>query len=547
MAFEKERTLCLINRHRMNRGQRGTTPSNTSNSPFSRAYPTSVPRSPIKTTSNHYGKGNQELGLTLKRVIGTTCQSATCFDSLASARAFAYTAGAAAVVATVDDHGEISQRFYRANPVQSTALSRTIFVNGLGRDNPDARHKSPLQNSPRVTAEWNDSPTGKQGGSVKERVKAATTLSFSCNGRYLAVGETGYRPRVLIFSLDDKAPHDVPVSIIPEHTFGVQAVAFSPDSKYLASLGSVNDGFLYIWNIDEKTGAATLIASNKCTNAINQMAWIGQSLITVGLRSVKIWRPNEVPPSCTATPELKLGRGHRPLAGRNVVLGDLLEATFTCVVPVSEDKAVLCTDTGDVCILDDGEKSQRMIRVANVNFSITAACLDSSACLLVTGLDGTIKVLDLDSLQHSYLPGTRSPSPGKSMPLKTPYFVAIGAVADLIVTVDSRHGIQLRHTPTLHDDEGRLEEAIRDVPAHSDAVLGVRALSLPNELDAAFLTWSAGGTVIFWSPDCKMKATLKVPMNQSVDMYNIANELKSVTSSSLAPDTISGDRYGMLR
>lgn len=538
----------------MNRGQRGSTPSsNTSSSPFNRTiHPTSIPRSPIKPNGNYHAKSsNQELGLTLERVIGTTCQSVTCFDSLASSRAFAYTAGAAAVVANIDERNNISQRFYRANPVQATSLSRTI-LNGAGSNTPDARYKSPLQNrefgisqSPRGgPAEWTESPNGRH---VKERVKAATTLSFSFNGKYLAVGETGYKPRVLIFSLDDKAPQDVPVAVIPEHTFGVQAVAFSPDSKYLASLGTVNDGFLYIWSIDERYGAATLVASNKCTNIIKQMVWIGQSLVTVGLRFVKVWRPNDVPPSYAATPELKLGRGHRALAGRNVVLGDLLEATFTCIVPVSEDRAMLCTDGGDVCILDDGERNQRLVRVANVDFSITAACLDSSSRLLVAGVDGSIKVLDIDLLRENFTPRTTSPgpfAPGKTSPTSSAHFVAVGAVANAIVTVDNRHGIQVRQAPTLHDEECLL---IRDVPAHSDAVLGVKALTMPNKSNAAFLTWSADGTVIFWTSDCEMRATVKVPMSQSVDIYNISNELKSVTSSSITPSMVSGDRYGMLR
>lgn len=534
----------------MNRGQRGTTP--TMSGSLARVHPMSVPRSPIKPS--HFGKGNQELGLTLKRVIGTTCQSVTCFDCLPSSRSFAYTAGAAAVVAAIDDQGAISQRFYRANPVQSTSASRIQFSNGLPRDGPDSRYKSPLQardlassHSPRTTADWSDSPTSKQGN-VKERVKAATTLSFSPNGRYLAVGETGYKPRVLIFSLDEKSPQDVPVAIIIEHTFGVQAVAFSPDSKHLASLGSINDGFLYIWSIDEKTGAANLVANNKCSNVIKHMAWIGQSLVTVGLRFVKVWRPNEVTPSSTGTPDHKFARGHRPLTGRNALLGDLLEATFTCVVPLSEDKAIICSDGGDICLLDDSEKNQRLVRVANVDFSITAACLDATSRLLVTGIDGSVKALDVAELQNAVVPSTTPPSPftpGKSTPIHATHFVAIGAVDDIAVTVDFNHGMQLRRISDLLDP-GVLD-TIHQVPAHSDAVLGVRALQTPNASNAAFLTWSAGGTVIYWSAECEMTATLRVPMSQSVDMYNIANELKSVMSLSTSPKTISGDRYGMLR
>jgi WD40 repeat protein len=57
----------------------------------------------------------------------------------------------------------------------------------------------------------------------------------------LAVGETGYNPRVLIFSMSKDVPSDVPVAAMSEHTFGVRDVAFSPDSKYLASIGTANE------------------------------------------------------------------------------------------------------------------------------------------------------------------------------------------------------------------------------------------------------------------------------------------------------------------
>ena len=91
--------------------------------------------------------------------------------------------------------------------------------------------------------------------------------------------QTGYSPRVLIFALQDTSS-DTPLVILNEHTFGVRAVAFSPDQKYLASLGTANDGFLYVWSINQRTGAAKLHSSNKCTSFIKQMIWLGSSILT---------------------------------------------------------------------------------------------------------------------------------------------------------------------------------------------------------------------------------------------------------------------------
>jgi hypothetical protein len=166
-----------------------------SNSPFAR-----TPRSPNKA------RGLYESGLSLKRIIGTTVSSPTAFDSLSTSRIFAYTAGAAAVVVDVDDEGKYSQRFFRARPTaiplnvgSTTSFSPSTPTNTAN----DGRNRTVggLRDSvvpyspttPHTSLEWGDSPTSKTWTS-RERIKAATCLSISRDGRYLAVGEvwTGY-------------------------------------------------------------------------------------------------------------------------------------------------------------------------------------------------------------------------------------------------------------------------------------------------------------------------------------------------------------------
>ncbi|KAI5252081.1 WD40 repeat-like protein [Aureobasidium subglaciale] len=529
------------------RGQRHITSqiSSSNNSPFARNNASSTPnapRSPIKTI----GRERPELGLSLKRVIGTTCQTVFCFDHLAGTRSFAYTAGAAAVVATVDADGTIEQRFFRANPAQPS--QRSNFLPAVSASPADPRHRSPLP--PLDRTEWNDSPSGNKNGAVRERVKAATAVSFSPNGRFLAVGETGYKPRVLVFSLAEKSFADSPVASICEHTFGVQSVSFGPDSRYLASLGTVNDGFLYIWAIDERGGAPTLIASNKCTTSVRQMAWMGCSLVTVGLRFIKVWRPNDLPASVNENSERGYGlynRQHKPLAGRNTLLGDLLDATFTCVAPFSDTKAIVCTDGGDVCILDDEDKGQRLLRVANLDFTVTAVCVGPNSKAVITGLDGSIEILDLNELSKTSvlldtLPGCRS-----SQKPSTSGYVAVGSIGNAIVTVDNSRGIQLRNICPKSPNDKPGHAVIQKLPAHSDAVLGVRAIAASNEQDIAFVSWSANGTIIFWSSQCEARAVISVSMDQYVDMYNVMNELKTVVAFSSVSHAVTGDKYGVLR
>ena len=165
-----------------------------SNSPY--------PRTP---RSSNKPRGLYESGLSLRRIIGTTVSSPTAFDSLSSSRIFAYTAGAAAVVVNIDDTSKYSQRFFRARPTAvplSTVSQNTGAPSTPTNTANDGRNRSVANlrdtalpfspSTPHTSLEWGDSPSSKTWTS-RERIKAATCLSISRDGRFLAVGEVRMR------------------------------------------------------------------------------------------------------------------------------------------------------------------------------------------------------------------------------------------------------------------------------------------------------------------------------------------------------------------
>jgi WD40 repeat protein len=532
-----------------------------SNSPFHKT--TTSPRSPTRFPRP------DEPGLQLRHVIGTTTSSSTAFDCLPSSRLFAHTAGACAVLAEVKattDGLTAKQRFYRARPTPTG----TARDGGATPTPGDPRHRalgyvreqsvggSPLASS----RDWSDSPAGRST-TAKDRVKAATSVALSPNGKWLALGETGYKPRIAIFCLADESS-DNPVTIISEHSFGVHALRFSPDSKYLASLGTVNDGFIYIWNIEDKTGAASLHASNKLTTLTNAVAWVGDAVVTAGLRFIKLWRPNEDANPDVRSPELAstsnflapksradmrsadfgnsiLSPRHKTLAGKNVLLGDLLELNFISVVPVSDNEAVICADTGEICLLNDKDKAQNLTLIATTTFAIGSARLDESGLLQVLGQEGCVKTLSPAEYAQPERPQSRSRRqpvlPTRSAPNSLPSTVATAALGPIAVELDSERVLTLRN----QDDQ-----ACTQLAAHSSAVEGVklcRSEALPS---TKFLTFSANGLIQFWDSDGALDAFLNVPVPPAPSAQSASNELKSVAPLIGGACIASGDKYGVL-
>jgi len=236
----------------------------------------------------------------------------------------------------------------------------------------------------------------------------------------------------------------------------------------------------------------------------------------------------------------------KTLAGRNVLLGPLVDATFTTIGAISEHKAIVCSEKGDVCLLDDSE-GQKLLKLANVGFSITCIAIDMEARRVrIGGRNGKVKSMDLDDLLAPTTP-PESPSP-MSDPVTTidgGHLCAMGYAGRSLITIDSRHSIEISSPGSDLADPKMMNTPF---PAHGDAVLGVRLLSKENQLDSAFLTWSANGTIVFWDLEGTSKASLKVEVEQSASSDDeLVNQCQIVRVSQDAAFLVVGDRYGVLK
>ena len=368
---------------------------------------------------------------------------------------------------------------------------------------------------------------------------------------------------MIIYSAGSDNPSDAPLSVLTDHSFGVTSVAFSSDSRWLCTLGNSYDGFVLIYSINQKTGMARLHSSNKCSN-VNSVSWMGSSVISIGTRHVKVWRVERAAPSSPSKTRLELeislsGPPGSPIpktfSGRNCILGELIDSTFTALVAISDCRAIVCSAQGDICLLDDSDRTQRLEKVAQVTFKVQCVTFDCNNKMLWVAGEGSgvkaIKLQDLLQPRRSNSTSLVSPtldSEPTSSSDRGPTVVSVGFIRNRIVSVDSNRSIEINAA----EESGTIPSSSavsKRLPAHDSAVLGVRSLLPKSSQDSPdFLTFSAKGSVRFWLLDGTCTGNVDIPLDQaSCTEDGDINELKTVMPSDADGHLLSGDKNGTLK
>ncbi|KAL8919346.1 MAG: hypothetical protein Q9208_006845, partial [Pyrenodesmia sp. 3 TL-2023] len=350
-----------------------------------------------------------------------------------------------------------------------------------------------------------------------------------------------------------------PLACLTEHTFGVRALAFSHDSRWLCALGDVHDGGLFLWSINPKTGVLRLDSSNRCTTA-DTIAWMGTSVVSVGTRHVKVWRqeqPSSPSKGRRGLDNLDDGSTASPVpktfAGRNCVLGVLKDAIFTSVTAISDHRAVLGTQDGAVCLLDDANRTQRLYQVSQKAFGITCMTVDrSSGNVWLGGNRVEPEALPLDVLltaeDASAVPRARQALDVRDDHKRGESFraLAICCVDNLLVAIDSSRlihiysvGLKSQITPTL--------SAAQELPAHESPILGVVVLPKPNIAGSDFLTYTGRGHVFYWlwNGTCTSRCHVRLEHPLALALGE-SNELRVVRATSVEGMLLAGDKAGLL-
>ncbi|XP_033096520.1 mitogen-activated protein kinase-binding protein 1-like isoform X2 [Anneissia japonica] len=222
----------------------------------------------------------------------------------------------------------------------------------------------------------------RQSFIINHSKKTITTLAFSADGKNLVTGESGHRPAVRIWDVQDKSQ----VVEFLGHKFGITCVAFSPNGKYVVSVGEQHDKTVNVW--DWK--GVGVVASGKISSKVKSLAFAenGSYFVTVGNRNVKFWYLSSK----------RKTREALPLLGRAGILGEQRNNFFgdvACGLGVNSKKTYCITNSGFLCEFNERRLLDKWVelRVSSAN-SIFA----TEEHVFVGCADGVIRCFDASTL-----------------------------------------------------------------------------------------------------------------------------------------------------
>lgn len=204
-------------------------------------------------------------------------------------------------------------------------------------------------------------------------------LAISRSGRYVASGQSthmGFQADICVFDFEQrKLVHRMLL-----HKVKVQALAFSADEQYLASVGGQDDNTLVVWDMGTGRplcGGPAATDLSLCIQFFNNRSDL---LITGGASTLRVW---------------DIDYQNRKINPTDVNLGNIRREVTTIAVEAADRYAYCGTTSGDVlCIQLNGPKNYKMIgpnkRLSN---GILSTTLTSDGDVLVGSGAGDVVVL----------------------------------------------------------------------------------------------------------------------------------------------------------
>ncbi|KAJ3178529.1 hypothetical protein HDU85_005136 [Gaertneriomyces sp. JEL0708] len=354
----------------------------------------------------------------------------------------------------------------------------------------------------------------KRGTAIN--AKAISCLAYSSDGEYLAAGEAGHQPRVLVWQ-GKKI-----VSELVGHKYGVQNVVFSPDMKWLVSVGYPHDGFIYVWNW--RTGQR--LAYGRITQRIEAVCFYPDSsaFVTAGKAHIKLWtldlpRLSTLGRTTNAKPVPMLIDGAKGTVDPHHASRTIVD--LESVVIEDRVRVFAVTDNGYILHFDDTLFEDTWLEL---KMDTCRSLAIANGHIVTCGSNGCIRLFKANNLQH--LVTLPKPHP-IDVNVHTSTEKRVGVYPAVVASKFTADGTKL---VCAYSDRSFFVWDLHDVASaklqrhflwHNDAVWGVEMIPTismsPTTRTAqglppnSFATHSADGTIRFWNLE-----TLYAPKDDSL-------------------------------
>eukprot|EP00794_Sanderia_malayensis_P009374 gene9374-10361_t len=211
-------------------------------------------------------------------------------------------------------------------------------------------------------------------------------IAVSKSGKFVASGQVthmGFKADVIVWDFEKKCLYQK----FTLHKVKVQALAFSPNDKFLVTLGGEDDGSVVVWDLTHKEavcGAPAAVLSAGVTFCIAFAKNSDTVFVTGGNKTIRVW---------------EIDAANRILRPTDCNMGQL-KRIVKCIQVSDDDKFMFCgTTSGDILQINMRTKLLCHYGPPKDKFSqgVLSLALIKSGDILVGAGDGTVAVIKAEN------------------------------------------------------------------------------------------------------------------------------------------------------